>query len=76
MHDSVKNQSSQMAKNHFRLFVQLYPYQNNRHAESRSTNSRMRCRGNTIVFAWTPAMVNHKQLTNYTTKSGEMTYEE
>ena len=29
MHDSVKNQSSQMAKNHFRLFVQLYPYQNN-----------------------------------------------
>ena len=30
----------------------------------------------TIVFAWKPANVNHTQLTSYTTKSGEMTYEE
>ena len=30
----------------------------------------------TTVFAWKPANVNHKQLTSYTTKSGEMTYEE
>jgi hypothetical protein len=80
MHDSVKNQSSQIRWQRT-IFVFLCSSTHTKTtwlAESRSTNSRMRCRcrGNTIVFAWTPAMVNHKQLTNYTNKSGEMTYEE